>query len=99
MTSEDEEKVKALIQNGKTATEVSSELNINYNSVYYFLSKSGIYKRCHKYTDADVRFIKDNYMSMSIRDISYLLNIPVQSIYNKARNLGLIKYNKKKQRG
>lgn len=91
MTSDDEKKVTELINTGKSPVEVSRELNINYPSVYYFVKKTGIYKRCHKYTKEEVRFIIENYRNMPADKISDNLKIPIVSIYNKARSLGLTK--------
>ena len=93
MTSEDERKVKELIDEGKTAVEISRELDINYNSIYYFVKKAG-YNRLHKYSKEEVRYLIENYHRKTAREIANNLGIPVASIYNKARHLGLARFSK-----
>lgn len=93
MTSEDERKVEDLIKTGKTAVEISRELDINYNSIYYFVKKSG-YNRLHKYSKEETRYLIENYHRKNAREIAKDLGIPVGSIYNKARHLGLARFSK-----
>lgn len=93
MTSEDENKVKELIGKGMTATYISKHLSLPYNVVYYYVKKSGYY-RCHRYTKEETRFLIENYSNKNADEISRALNIPVESIYNKARSLKLSRFPK-----
>ena len=92
LTREDEIKVDELIMDGKHPIEISRRLNINYNSVYYYAKKNCSYKKSHKYTDDEIQYIKENYKTTTIDKISEKLGVPISSIYNKARSLGIRRF-------
>lgn len=94
MTSEDEKKVEDLVKTGKTAKEISRELDINYNAIYYFVKKNG-YNRLHQYTKEEIRYLIENYHKKTSREIAKDLDVPISSVYNKARHLGLARFGKK----
>ena len=95
MTSDDEKKVKELITAGKKPVEISRELGFPYPVIYYYVKKNCIYKRCHKFTDKEVRYLMENYSTMSVAEMSKALDIPVESLYNKARGLDIAKFRRK----
>lgn len=91
ITSDDEKKINELVKTGKKPREISVLLNLNYNSVNYYVVKNRE-RLNHKYTDEEIAYLKDNYNKMSVKELSVKLKIPVGSIYNKARWLRLARF-------
>ena len=91
ITSDDEKKINELVKTGKKPREISILLNLNYNSVNYYVVKNRE-KLNHKYTEDEICFLKDNYSKMSAKELSMRLKIPISSIYNKARWLKLARF-------
>ena len=95
LLSENEENVVVeMLKKGVRCTDVSKTLGVSYNAVYYISTKINC-KRLHRYSNAEIEYLKENYGIIPAIKIANYLNVPICSVYNKARNLGLHKFKRK----
>lgn len=94
LNDETEKEVIDMLNKGVKCTVISRTLDVPYNAVYYISTKLNC-KRLHKYNDEEVEYLREYYGKISACKIAKKLNIPISSVYNKARHLGLYKFRRK----
>lgn len=76
--------------------DIAKALGRNYYTIYKLSQQAGI-KKNHWFTPEEDAFIKHNYAKWPVEKIAGRLGVKTMSIYNRARKLGIVKYQKRSE--
>lgn len=93
-TDEEIKMVEELYKSKKTISQIAKILDRSENSISYMLRNLGYsYKSSRMWQIEELKFLKDNYMNMTYKEISDVLGRSNGAVKNKALKLGIRKIN------
>lgn len=84
---------------GYTAREISEELNVGYYQVANHAARNKVERRHRKYTDEELRYIRENYHSRPCNagQIASRLGVSISVVKRLAKELGVMQKNKRRK--